>query len=150
MHDAYAGYRDYSDPFWAPSVDPLWIDWDYALAEAWKVRESFTDDATGQPRWLTDDPDVFWTVDEVVSHAAADLYKAQREIDDEPWRKVYLKDPKKRNDEPFWCIDEWLENLESDNRVIERGAPIGGHAPSAEDMAEMRKRRLEALQNDAP
>jgi hypothetical protein len=109
------------------------------------MRENFTDPSTGQPRWLAEDPDVYWEIGETVSHAAADLHKAQEEVADKPGWSVHLKNPKKTTGE-FWTIEEWLDNLESESRIMERGAPEGGGGPSPEDLIALAERRRKAAE----
>jgi hypothetical protein len=149
MRDPYAAHRDYDDIYWLPDVNKhtQWTEWDYALAEAYTTRENFTDPHTGQPRWLAEDPDVYWDIGETVSHAAADLQRAQEEVHDRPGWDVFLKNPHKTTGE-FWTIDDWLEQLESDSRVMERGAPEGATGPSAEDLAALMERRRKVIEGN--
>lgn len=142
MHDPYAGHRDYADPFWVPDPDrhTQWTDWDYALMEAITVLDNLTDPATGQFAWLAEDPEVAWELGHRVNYALKDLHEASAEVQDEPWVTPYLKNPTKKG--KFWTIEEYLQNLENDAKPLERGAPDGGHAPTAEENIE-RKRRAE-------
>lgn len=149
LHDPYAGYRDYDDPWWTP--DPLlhtqWTDWDYALAEAIVALDMLTSQ-TGQPRWLTEDPDVYWEVGTQVDYGVKTLVEEADKYKDGMPRELtnYLKNPTKNGD--FWTLEEWLdwrERTEDSAPLIDRGAPEGAHPPTAEEMAEMQRLRQERI-----
>lgn len=150
LRDPYAGYRDYDDPFWVP--DPAkhtqWTHWDFSLAEAYRVKENFTDPNSGQPRWLAEDPDVYWEVGYSTSHAGADLRKAQEEVQEKPGVEPYLRNPQKTGGQPFWTVEEWLEQREGDGLPMERGVPEGSRPPSPEELVAMRARRQQAAEGE--
>ena len=144
-------HRDYDDIWWQadPAKHTQWTDWDYALAEAYRTKENFTDPATGQPLWLAEDPEVYWELGHRKSHAAADLHKAQQEVGDEPGHTVFLKNPTK--DGEFWTIEDWLDySDESDGQILERGAPEGARPPTPEELTEMREKRRRAAAEAEP
>jgi hypothetical protein len=145
MHDPYAGYRDYDDIWWVP--DPVlhtqWLDWDFALTEAITILDSLMDGQTQQPAWLVEDPDVMWEIGHRVNYALKDLHEAGKEVQDEPWVTPYLKNPSKLGE--FWSIEEYLQNVENDAKPLERGAPEGGHVPTADDNIERKRRQEERI-----
>lgn len=144
MRDPYAGHRDYDDPYWTPNErSTQWTDWDYALAEAGAMLETFTDPETGQPRWLVEDPDVAWNFGVRANYGYADLEREQESVKDEKGVTVYLKNPEKIGD--FWTVQEWLEHADDDDKPIERGAPTGAAPPSPADMMAMEAARKERL-----
>lgn len=145
MHDPYAGHRDYDNWMWVPDPvrDTQWTDWDYALAEAVSVIDSLTDKTTGQLSLYVEDPDVMWTVGHRVNYAQKDLQEAGKELEKEPWVTPYLKEPTKAGD--FWTLEEYFQNVENDQKPLERGAPGGADTPSAEDNVERKKREKERI-----
>lgn len=145
LRDYYAGYRDYSDPFWKFNGEPSWTDWDYALAEAWQARQNFYDESTGQPRWMTDDPDIDWKIGVSVNFAEQQLQEAYEKLgDDKKGYHLYLTDPYKKSGE-FWTIDEWIDNLEREEKQLERSAPVGGHKPTAHENAKRKAAQQERI-----
>lgn len=151
LRDPYAGHRLY-EYGWTPdpATDTLWTEDDYLLVEAVTVMESLMS-KTGYPRWLTEDPDVFWDTGEAVDYGIQELVRASEGYKDGVPEEltIYLKNPTKRGDEPFWTIEQWLEKTESDDAPrLDRDAPEGGHFPDPEDMilmVEQRKARIEQL-----
>lgn len=140
MRDPYAEYRDWSDPFWQPTEEPRYTYWDFALAEAWQAKKNFHDDTTGQPRWLTDDPDVDWKIGTSVNFAEQQLEEAYEKQDKNvKGVHLFLTDPYKNGE--FWGIEEWLDFLENEEKQLERNAPQGGHKPTAAENAKRRADR---------
>jgi hypothetical protein len=148
LHDPYAGHRDYDDPFWVgdPVRDTLWTDWDYALAEAISAIDQLTS-PTGQPRWLTEDPEVYWDIGSSVDYSVKTLSDEAAKYKDgvPPEVNHFVKNPHKAGE--FWTMEEWLEWRESleDGPPIDRDAPEGARPPLPEELAEMQRAREERL-----
>ena len=148
MKDPYAGHRDYDDSLWMPDVvrDTQWTDWDYALVEAATVIENMTSSQSGQLRWLAEDPDVFWEVDDYTDFAARELDKVQsQKKEPEPGLSYYVKNPTKRDGKPFWSISEWLENADNPERRRDPDQPEGARPPTPEEYLKMQSDREERL-----
>lgn len=147
LRDPYAMYRDHNDIFWRP--DPVrhtqWTDWDFLLAEAVAIMDGgMIDDGTGQPRWLAEDPDVDWKVGTVVNFAEQDLAEAYEKLPEgSKGYHLYLHSPYKKGE--FWTAEEWLQNVENEEKQMERGAPSGGHAPSAAENQARRAAQQERI-----
>ncbi len=146
LHDPYAGHRDYDDWLWVPDParDTQWTSWDYALSEAVAALDSLTG-TSGQPRWLAEDPGVYWEVGESVDYATQTLHDATKEYKDgvPAELNLYVKKPSKPSGE-FWTLEEWLnwkEEHEYDTVRLERNAPEGAHAPTPEEFLEMQAAR---------
>ena len=150
MHDPYAGYRNYDDPWWTP--DPLrhtqWTEWDYLLLEACETIKMLASPQSGQLRTLAEDPDVFWEIGYRVDYGAQELHRHEEEHGHEHGVTFFLTNPKKRGGGEFWTVSEWLEDIESGDPRIERDAPEGGHAPSPAELAEIMERRRRAASAD--
>lgn len=150
LHDPYAGHRDWDDPFWIP--DPVlhtqWTDWDFALAEAVTALDSLSSQS-GQPRWLAEDPDVYWDVITTVDYSIQQLAEEQRQYKEgvPPEISHYLHNPHKTTGE-FWTMEEWLDWRE-ENRdrapILDRNAPDGARPPTADELVAMQKAREERL-----
>lgn len=145
LRDPYAGHWS-EDPWWVPDPvrDTQWTDWDYALLEASATISMLTSKESGQLRMLTEDPDVYWEVEAVVDFAAKTVAEDRKDKDPEPGVTFYPVNPTKRNGEPFWTVEKWVEYQESENRIMERGAVEGARPPTAEEMAAIRERRTKA------
>lgn len=154
MRDPYAMHRpDVFDPWWVPDParDTQWVDWDFALAEAITVMDTMIDDDTGQPRWLAEDPDIDWKVGTIVNFAEQTLHDAYEKLPEgSKGYHLYLHSPFKQGE--MWTIEEWLQNVEDDEKQLERGAPPGGRKPTvAENAARMaaREERIRKALEDA-
>lgn len=119
--------------------DTQWTEWDYALLDAHSAVEMMRSSQSGQLRNLTEDPDVWWETDAVVDFAAKTVAEDRKDKPDEPGVMFFPTNPHKNG--PFWTFEEWLEHQESEHRPMERGQPEGGHAPTPEELEEIRKRR---------
>ena len=149
LHDPYAGHRDYDDPFWTP--DPIlhtqWTSWDFALAEAMAAIDMLTSE-TGQPRWLTEDPDVYWEIGTSVDYSMVELHDRVDKYKDGVPAGVnhFVKNPHKNGE--FWTMEQWLEwreNQEDAEPRIDRAAPEGARPPTAEELVEMQRVREERI-----
>ena len=151
MHDPYAGYRDYDDPFWI--ADPVrhtqWTEWDYILLEAHETIEMIQSADTQQLRTLSEDPDVQWDIAYRVDYGAQELERHNKDHETEPGVRFYLTNPRKPNGEPFWSVSDWLDDIEKGDPVIERGAPEGGHAPDPADLIALMERRRKVMEEGA-
>lgn len=151
LRDPYAGHRLYEHG-WVPNpaTDTLWTEDDYLLVEAVTAMDSLMA-PTGYPRWITEDPDVFWDISESVDYSVQQRnHHAEGYKDGVPDElTISVKNPTKRGDKPFWTLEEWLENVEKDEAPrIDRDAPEGGHFPEPEELALMmaeRQARIELL-----
>lgn len=146
LRDPYALHRCDWDEYWVPDPvrDTVWTEWDFVLVEAANALDVYTNEF-GQPRWLAEDPDVYWETGIRVDFAEADYRKAaEGTLPD--GGSVYLKNPNKITGE-FWGIEEWLKFIEQDDdtRPLERGMPEGSHAPTPEDFQAMLDAREERL-----
>lgn len=145
LRDPYGGHRNYDDPFWLPDpvMDTQWTDWDYALAEAIAAIDMMTS-PTGQPRWITEDPDVYWEVGASVDFAIKTLHDETSKHKDgvPPELNYFVKNPSKTTGE-FWTLEEWLdwrEEHENEPR-LDRDAPEGARPPTPEELDQMRRDR---------
>lgn len=150
MHDPYAGHRNYSTPWWQPDPvrDTQWTDWDYTLLEACETIKMLRSPQSGQLRTLAEDPDVDWEIDYRVDYAAQDLARFEKEHEPEPGVDFFVTNPVKRNDEPFWTVSEWLDDIENGGGKIDRQAPEGARPPTPEEMQAIRERRAQAMNAD--
>lgn len=129
LHDKYAGYRDWDNPYWdvekAPYVNPQeWTDWDFTLASVSQLIEDYTNKANGQLFWIDESPDVDWEVRSAFSgyDAAIDREKKERDSLDDG-ESIYAVPIFKGDERP--TIHQWLKMLE-DNSAMPHGAK-GGH-----------------------
>lgn len=147
MRDPYAGHRPFDAAWWVPDPirDTQWTEVDYALVEAAELVETFTSKSSGQLRWLAEDPDVYWDTGEIVDYAAQAVSEhASNYKDGVPHEiTIYPKDPVKNGE--FWTIDEWLDHLDKDQARADRNAPVGGHAPTADEMEQREAARAERI-----
>lgn len=137
-------HRDYEDPWWIPEPvrDTAWTDWDYILVEVYQAIESYTSPSSGQPRWISEDPEVYWETEVRVDFADASVRKATEAMKEVPaGGSVYPVNPKKKDDKPFWTIQEWLQSL-SEKGETEQGAPKEkGRPPTPLELKAIRERR---------
>jgi hypothetical protein len=144
MHDPYAGHRNYESPWWQP--DPArhtqWTEWDYVLLEAHETIKMLQSPMSGQMRNISEDPEVSWEIGYRVDYGLQELERFEKENEPEPGVQFFLTNPTKRDGKPFWTVTEWLEDIEKGDPVIDRSAPDGAHAPTPEELAEIRARRL--------
>lgn len=145
LHDPYALHRNATDPWWEPDPvrDTQWTHWDYALMEAVSVLDSLIDGNTGQPRWLVEDPEVDWKLGSTVNFGEQILAKANEKLKPDDGIRHYLHSPYKKGE--FWTIEEWLQNIEDEEKVMERGAPHGGHAPTAAENIARKKAQQDRI-----
>ena len=156
LRDPYAGHRDYEDFYWTPDPvrDTQWTDWDYALMEAVTAIDSLTNSQTGQYRWLSEDPDVYWEVGESVDYGVQQLVKETEKYKDGVPQELtlYLKNPTKNGD--FWTVEDWLKHKEEESARLDRGAPEGARPPTSAERAARKKAQQEriaaALADDPP
>lgn len=136
------------DPLWRPDPikDTQWVAWDYALADAVNAVDMLTNSQTGQYRWLSEDPDVYWEVHESVDYGVQTLSEEAQKYKDgmPPELTLTLKNPVKTTGE-FWTIDEWLAHAESSEARLDRDAPEGAHPPTPEEADAMHRARMERL-----
>jgi hypothetical protein len=124
-----------------PHRDTQWTAWDYALAEAVTALDMLTSE-TGYPRWMTEDPDVYWDIGESVDYSVQTLHGESEKYAEgvPPELRLYIKNPTKTTGE-FWTLTEWLDWREDNEPRLERGAPEGAHAPTPEEFIEMQRAR---------
>jgi hypothetical protein len=127
-----------------PLLHTQWTDWDYALAEAIAAIDMLTSQS-GQPRWLTEDPDVYWEVGVAVDYGVRTLSEEIQSYKDgvPPELIHYLKNPTKTTGE-FWTLEQWLawrEEHEDSEPILERGAPEGARPPTSEELDQLRRDR---------
>ncbi len=144
LHDPYAGHRDYDNWMWVPDPgrDTQWTSWDYALSEAVAALDSLLG-PSGHPRWLTEDPDVYWDIGEVVDYATQTVAQESKNYKDgvPPELTIYAKNPTKVSGDT-WSMEQWLEWSEQRTEVrLDRGAPEGAHPPTPEEFLEMQRAR---------
>lgn len=140
------------DPWWVPDPvrDTQWTSWDFALSEAVTMLDTMMDETTGQPRWLAEDPDIDWKIGTIVNFAEQELANAYEKLpEDAKGYHLYLHSPFKQGE--MWTLEEWLQNVEDDEKRLERGAPVGGHRPTAAEnvarRAAMEERIRKALED---
>lgn len=147
MRDPYAGHRS-DHVWWVPDAvrDTQWTEWDYVLLEACETIKILQSPQSGQLRNLSEDPDVYWEVDFRVDYGAQELHEATKDKEPDPGVTLFLTNPKKRDDAPFWSVSEWLEDIEKGSPKIERDAPDGARMPTPDDLAELQARRRRVLE----
>lgn len=127
-----------------PLVDTQWTDWDYALAEAIAAIDMLTSQ-TGQPKWLTEDPGVYWDIGASVDYSVRTLADEAEKYKDgvPPELNLYVKNPHKPTGD-FWSMEQWLEwreENEGSEPRLDRDAPEGARPPTTDEFLEMQKAR---------
>jgi hypothetical protein len=128
-----------------PHRDTQWTSWDYALAEAVTAVDQLTS-PSGHPRWLTEDPNVYWDIGESVDYSMQTLAKESEKYKDgvPPELQLFVKNPHKSSGE-FWTLSEWMKWREENEPKLDRDVPEGSHAPTPDEYLEMQRIRQERI-----
>lgn len=152
LHDPYALNRKWWLEDWEPQViDREWTDWDYVLADTFRVIQDFTDQTTGQLMWYDQSGDVRWNVMSRFrgSEAALDAHrKTLKDGEGKPGEDFYVV-PEFNDPENKPTLESWLKDME-ENRVDLRPAGTENlRPPTREEINKARAERNKAKRDSA-
>lgn len=109
--------------------------------EAVTALDSLTSES-GYPRWIAEDPDVYWDIGESIDYSIQTLHEETEKYKEgvPPELRIFTKNPHKTTGE-FWTLSEWLDWREKNEPKLDRSIPEGAHAPTAEEFQEMQRAR---------